>query len=96
MSPEEHQGLPALELAVDAVPLREPVGERGEVGVDGLEGGQPVLEADVADGAVVGSALIDTMARTIADGGNEELATENAIGLLRSIRNGVDDVTTGV
>ena len=52
--------------------------------------------ASVADGAVVGSALIDTMARTIADGGNEELATENAIGLLRSIRNGVDDVTTGV
>ena len=52
--------------------------------------------ARVADGAVVGSALIDTMARTLADGGSEDLATENAIGLLKSIRNGVDDVTTGV
>lgn len=52
--------------------------------------------AGVADGAVVGSALIDTMAQTIADGGGEERATENAISLLKSIRNGVDNVTTGV
>ena len=52
--------------------------------------------AGVADGAVVGSALIDTMAQTIADGGSEERATEKAISLLKSIRNGVDNVTTEV
>jgi tryptophan synthase alpha subunit len=50
----------------------------------------------VADGAVVGSALIDTMAKTIANGSSEELATDNAISLLKSIRNGVDNVPTGV
>jgi tryptophan synthase alpha chain len=52
--------------------------------------------AGVADGAVVGSALIDTMAQTIANGSSEELATDNAISLLKSIRNGVDNVPTGV
>lgn len=52
--------------------------------------------AGVADGAVVGSALIDTMAQTIANGGSEELAIDNAISLLKSIRNGVDNVPTGV
>lgn len=52
--------------------------------------------AGVADGAVVGSALIDTMAQTIAGGDSEEQATEKAIDLLKSIRNGVDNVTTGV
>lgn len=52
--------------------------------------------AGVADGVVVGSALIDTMAQTIAGGDSEEQATEKAIDLLKSIRNGVDNVTTGV
>jgi len=50
--------------------------------------------ADIADGVVVGSALIDTMAKAIAGGDTEEAAVGKAINLLESIRTGVNGVAS--
>lgn len=43
----------------------------------------------VADGVVVGSALIDTMAQRIESGGTPEQGIDDAVSLLASIRSGV-------
>jgi tryptophan synthase alpha chain len=51
--------------------------------------------ASIADGAVVGSALIDTMAQAMADGDTEQTAADRAIALLADIRQGVDHVSRG-
>jgi len=51
--------------------------------------------ASVADGAVVGSALIDIMAQAMADGDTEQTAADHAIALLADIREGVDHVSRG-
>lgn len=51
--------------------------------------------ASVADGAVVGSALIDIMAQAMADGDTEQTAADHAIALLADIRQGVDHVSRG-
>ena len=51
--------------------------------------------ASVADGAVVGSALIDIMAQAMADGDTEQTAADHAIALLAEIRQGVDHVSRG-
>lgn len=51
--------------------------------------------ASVADGAVVGSALIDTMAQAMAGGDSEQTAADRAIALLADIRQGVDHVSRG-
>lgn len=51
--------------------------------------------ASVADGAVVGSALIDIMAQAMADGDTEQTAADYAIALLADIRQGVDHVSRG-
>lgn len=46
--------------------------------------------ARVADGVVVGSALVSLVADTIADGGNHDAAIAAAASLLRDIRSGID------
>jgi len=46
--------------------------------------------APVADGVVVGSALISAMAGRLASGGDKEAAVAEAVGLLGEIRGGVD------
>jgi tryptophan synthase alpha chain len=46
--------------------------------------------AAIADGVVVGSALIDTMAKAMAGGCSEADAIDQAIALLSDIREGVD------
>jgi len=46
--------------------------------------------AAVADGVVVGSALVDSMARAIESGGDHEAALAAASGLLAEIRQGID------
>jgi tryptophan synthase alpha chain len=51
--------------------------------------------ASVADGAVVGSALIDTMAQAMAGGDSEQAAADRAIALFADIRQGVDHVSRG-
>ncbi len=48
------------------------------------------LIAGLADGVVVGSALVDRVARSIESGGTREQALEAATSLLREIRAGVD------
>jgi tryptophan synthase alpha chain len=47
--------------------------------------------ASVADGVVVGSALVDTMARAIDAGGDHEAAMAGAVALLTEIRRGIDN-----
>jgi len=51
--------------------------------------------ASVADGVVVGSALIDTMAQPMAGGDSEQTAADRAIALLADIRQGVNHVSRG-
>jgi len=51
--------------------------------------------ASAADGVVVGSALIDTMAQAMAGGDSEQTAADRAIALLADIRQGVDHVSRG-
>ena len=51
--------------------------------------------ASVADGVVVGSALIDTMAQAMAGGDSEQTAADRAIALLADIRQGVNHVSRG-
>jgi tryptophan synthase alpha chain len=46
--------------------------------------------ASVADGVVVGSALVDAMARAIEGGGDHEAAMAAAVALLAEIRRGID------
>ncbi len=46
--------------------------------------------ASVADGVVVGSALVDAMARVIEGGGGHEAAMAAAVALLADIRRGID------
>ena len=46
--------------------------------------------AAVADGVVVGSALVSTAAQAIEDGGESEAAIEAAASLLGQIRKGID------
>lgn len=50
--------------------------------------------AAIADGVVVGSALIDTMAKAMAAGNSEAQAIDQAIVLLSDIRSGVDKVAS--
>ena len=50
--------------------------------------------AAIADGVVVGSALIDTMAKAMAAGHSEAQAIDQAIALLSEIRSGVDKVAS--
>lgn len=50
--------------------------------------------AGFADGVVVGSALIDTMAKAMAAGDGESAAVDKAIQLLESIRTGVNGVAS--
>jgi len=50
--------------------------------------------AQVSDGVVVGSALISTAAKVIADGGNSSAAIEAAAALLGSIRQGIDSIAS--
>lgn len=46
--------------------------------------------ASVADGVVVGSALVDSMARAVEAGGDHEAAMSAAVSLLAEIRRGID------
>jgi len=50
--------------------------------------------AGIADGVVVGSALIDTVAKATAGGDSEQAAIDKAINLLESIRAGVNGVAS--
>ena len=50
--------------------------------------------ASVADGVVVGSALVDSMARSLDAGGDREAAMEAALALLREIRSGIDSIAS--
>ena len=50
--------------------------------------------ANFADGVVVGSALIDTIAKAIAANGDDAQAIEQALALLHDIRLGVDGVAS--
>lgn len=50
--------------------------------------------AAVADGVVVGSALVDSMAKAVEAGGDHEAATAAAVSLLRDIRRGVDSAAS--
>lgn len=49
--------------------------------------------AAVADGVVVGSALVDSMAQAIESGGGHEAALDAASGLLAAIRQGIDSTS---
>jgi tryptophan synthase alpha chain len=49
--------------------------------------------AAVADGVVVGSALVDSMARAIESGGDHEAALDAAGDLLLTIRQGIDSTS---
>jgi len=50
--------------------------------------------ASVADGVVVGSALVNTMAMTIEAGGDREAAMASVVALLSGIRAGIDDAAS--
>jgi tryptophan synthase alpha chain len=50
--------------------------------------------AAVADGVVVGSALVNAMAQTLADGGNSGQAIEAVAALLGEIRKGIDNAAS--
>jgi tryptophan synthase alpha chain len=50
--------------------------------------------ASVADGVVVGSALVDAMARAIEAGGDHEAAMAAVVALLTDIRAGIDDAAS--
>jgi tryptophan synthase alpha chain len=50
--------------------------------------------ASVADGVVVGSALVDTIARASKDGGDAEAVISAAAGLLAEIRLGMDTIAS--
>jgi tryptophan synthase alpha chain len=50
--------------------------------------------AAVADGVVVGSALVDRMARALDDGGDHEAVIAAAIDLLSGIRQGIDSAAS--
>lgn len=50
--------------------------------------------AAIADGVVVGSALIDTVARQLGAGGSEDAAVASAVDLLAQIRAGVDGIAS--
>lgn len=50
--------------------------------------------ASVADGVVVGSALVASMAAAIEAGGNHESAMAAAVSLLREIREGIDSAAS--
>jgi tryptophan synthase alpha chain len=50
--------------------------------------------ASVADGVVVGSALVDTMAKAIDAGGDHEAAMAAAVSLLAEIRQGIDNAAS--
>lgn len=50
--------------------------------------------AAVADGVVVGSALVDSMAQAIETGGSHQIATEAAAALLGEIRAGIDSAAS--
>ena len=50
--------------------------------------------ASVADGVVVGSALVDTMAKAIDGGGDHEAAMAAAVSLLAEIRQGIDNAAS--
>ena len=50
--------------------------------------------ADVADGVVVGSALISAMAQAIEQGGGNDDAMRAAVTLLRQIRKGIDSAAS--
>ena len=48
----------------------------------------------MADGVVVGSALVDAMARAIDAGGDHEAAMAAVVALLTEIRAGIDDAAS--
>ena len=50
--------------------------------------------AGAADGVVVGSALVQTVAEAVASGGGLEAAVEAAGSLLAGIRRGIDNTTS--
>jgi tryptophan synthase alpha chain len=50
--------------------------------------------AAVADGVVVGSALVNAMAQAIEGGGNHQAAVEAASALLADIRKGIDSIAS--
>jgi tryptophan synthase alpha chain len=50
--------------------------------------------AVVADGVVVGSALVNAMAQAIEGGGNHQAAVEAASALLADIRKGIDSIAS--
>ncbi len=50
--------------------------------------------AAVADGVVVGSALVDTVAKAIAEGAETDVAIESAVSLLASLRKGIDGLAS--
>ena len=50
--------------------------------------------AEVADGVVIGSAIIDAMAASIGSGGSVDAAMEEAVALVREIRQGIDDLSS--
>ncbi len=50
--------------------------------------------ASVADGVVVGSALVDSMARAVEDGGDHQAAVAAAVSLLHQIRRGIDSTAS--
>jgi len=50
--------------------------------------------ARVADGVVVGSALVNAMAQAIEEGGDTEAAIETAANLLSDIRQGIDSLAS--
>ena len=74
--------VPAVVDAVSPVPVA--VG----FGIKDADSARAV--ASVADGVVVGSALVDAMARAIEGGGDHEAAMAAAVALLAEIRRGID------
>ncbi len=64
------------------------------VGFGIKDSGSAASVAGFADGVVVGSALIDTVAKAMAAGDDEVAASDKAIALLASIRSGVNGVAS--
>ena len=71
--------------------IREHSGLPVAVGFGIKDAASAAAVASVADGVVVGSALVDTMARAIDAGGDHEAAMAGALALLAEIRRGIDN-----
>lgn len=74
--------------------IRENSGLPVAVGFGIKDAASAAAVASVADGVVVGSALVDTMARAIEAGGDHEAAMAAAVSLLTEIRQGIDNAAS--